>query len=228
MLSRLVAFLFIILLAAGVPALSFVTARQSQIRWIPRLSLYLSAVLSQWLLAGLGLLVLLISRPVFAVGFRGVAPSVVIRWAGILAAISLAGLGISLLLERRGWWPRESELVYLLIPETRREKLWCVLILAPTAAFCEEFLYRGYFLAQLGQWFHSLSWAWGASSIAFGLAHVYQGWSGMLRAAVLGALLAYPVVRLGSLYPSMITHGLIDALALAWLGPIFLREKMLS
>jgi membrane protease YdiL (CAAX protease family) len=227
MLSRLVALLFVFLLAAGVPALSFLSARQSQIRWIPRLSLYLSAVLSQWLLAGLGLLVLLIFQPVLAVGFRAVAPTVVIRWTGVLVAISLAGLGFSLLLERRGWWPRESELVYLLIPATRREKLWCVLILAPTAAFCEEFLYRGYLLAQLGQWFHSASWAGGASSIAFGLAHVYQGWSGMLRAALLGALLAYPVVRLGSLYPSMVAHGLIDALALAWLGPKFLREKVL-
>jgi len=227
MLSQPATYLFVFLLVAGVPTLSFLTARQSQIRQIPRLSLYLSAVLSQWLLAGLGLLVLLLSRPVLAVGFRGIPFSLLIRWTGALAAISLAGLGVSLLLEGCGWWPRESDLVHLLIPETRREKLWCVLILAPTAAFCEEFLYRGYFLAQLGQWFHSLSWAWGVSSIAFGLAHTYQGWSGMLRAAVLGALLAYPVVRLGSLYPSMIAHGLIDALALAWLGPKFLREEML-
>jgi membrane protease YdiL (CAAX protease family) len=47
----------------------------------------------------------------------------------------------------------------------------------------------------------------------------------VLRAAVLGALLAYPVVRLGSLYPSMLAHGLIDALALVWLGPRLLRPN---
>jgi membrane protease YdiL (CAAX protease family) len=227
MVSRLVAFLFVFVLVAGVPALSFLTTRQSQLRQIPRLSLYLSAALSEWLLAGLGLLVFLISRPRLAVGFRGVAPAALTGWAGVLVALSLGGLGVSLLLERRGWWPRESELVYLLLPETRAEKLWSVLILAPTAAFCEEFLYRGYFLAQLGQWCHSLFWAWGGSSIAFGLAHVYQGWSGMLRAAALGALLAFPVVRLGSLYPSMIAHGLIDAVALVYLGPKFLREGTL-
>ena len=46
----------------------------------------------------------------------------------------------------------------------------------------------------------------------------------MLRAAVLGALLAYPVVRLGSICPSVAAHFLIDAIALVWLGPKMLRE----
>jgi membrane protease YdiL (CAAX protease family) len=41
----------------------------------------------------------------------------------------------------------------------------------------------------------------------------------MVRASLLGALLAYPVIHFGSLYPSMLAHGLIDALALVWLGP---------
>ena len=44
----------------------------------------------------------------------------------------------------------------------------------------------------------------------------------MVRASLLGALLAYPVIHFGSLYPSMLAHGLIDAVALAWLGPKFL------
>jgi len=61
-------------------------------------------------------------------------------------------------------------------------------------------------------------WAWLASSVAFGLAHCYQGWSGMIRAGLLGALLAYPVVRYGSLYPSMLAHWMIDTGALLWLG----------
>jgi len=226
MLSNLVIILFVLVLVAGVPALSFVTARRSEIRQIPRLSLYLSAVVSQWLLAGLGMLVVfLTSRSILAASFRSVSFFALIRWAAVVVAASLVGMSVSLLLERRGWWPAESELVHLLMPKTRQEKLWSVLVLAPTAAFCEEFLYRGYLLAQLGQWFHSVSWAWVASSVVFGLAHVYQGWGGMLRAALLGALLAYPVVRLGSLYPSIVAHGLIDALALVWLGPKFLPPR---
>jgi membrane protease YdiL (CAAX protease family) len=38
------------------------------------------------------------------------------------------------------------------------------------------------------------------------------------------ARLTIPVIRLGSLYPSMAAHFLIDAVALAWLGPRFLKE----
>jgi membrane protease YdiL (CAAX protease family) len=41
----------------------------------------------------------------------------------------------------------------------------------------------------------------------------------MTRAGMLGALLAYPVVRFGSLYPAMLAHWMIDAVALVWLGP---------
>jgi membrane protease YdiL (CAAX protease family) len=137
---------------------------------------------------------------------------------------ALLALGVVIFCERRGWLPHESDLVYRLIPETTREKLWGALIIAPTAAFCEEFLFRGYLLTQLHDWLHSLSWAWVVCSLAFGLAHCYQGWSGITRAGLLGALLAYPVVRLGSLYPAMLAHWMIDAIALVWLGPWLLRK----
>ena len=80
-------------------------------------------------------------------------------------------------------------------------------------------------MQQLSQWFDPVPWAWVGSSVAFGLAHAYQGLNGMVRAALLGALLAYPVVHLGSLYPSMAAHFLIDALALAWLGPRFAERE---
>ena len=129
------------------------------------------------------------------------------------------------MLERAGWWPEESELVRLLIPETRREKVWAVFAVSTTAALCEEFLYRGILLAVLVEWLHSVPWAWVISSLAFGMAHVYQGASGALRAAALGALLAYPVLHLGTLYPSMAAHFVVDAVALAWLGPKFLPRK---
>jgi membrane protease YdiL (CAAX protease family) len=210
-------------LFVGVPVLSLSTARDSQVRQMPRLALYASAAISQWALAGLGLLIFFLS-PLSAssVGFRSLAPVTVLTWAGALVALSMAGVCLGLFLELRGWWPPEAELVYLLIPKTRQEKFWSVLLLAPTAGLCEEFLYRGFLLAQLTQWSHSGSWAWAASSLAFGLAHVYQGWSGVVRASLLGALLAYPVIHLGSLYPSMLAHALIDALAFAWLGPKFL------
>jgi len=229
MLPKALSVLFILFLLVGVPVLSLSTARDSQVRQMPRLALYISAAISQWVLAGLGLLIFFLSSlSAFSVGFRTLAPVAALAWAGALVALSVAGIRLGLFLELRGWWLPEAELVYLLIPKTRQEKFWSVLLLAPTAALCEEFLYRGFLLAQLTQWLRSGAWAWAASSLAFGLAHVYQGWNGMVRASLLGALLAYPVIHFGSLYPSMLAHGLIDALAFAWLGPKFLPPRSVT
>ncbi len=226
MIANLLAIAYVSLLLVGVPALSFHTARRLRLQEIPRLALYFSAVASQWLLALLGLVVVLATaRDRVAATFHALPLTTLVIWSAGLAAVSLAGLGLCLLLERWGWWPEEPELVNLLIPVTPREKFWALCIVTPTAAFCEEFLYRGYLLAQLGHWLHSGSWAWGITSLAFGLAHMYQGWSGVLRAALLGALLALPLMRLGSLYPAIFAHALIDALALVWLGPKFLRQE---
>ncbi len=225
MLGNLVGILFFVLLVAGIPTLSFLTARRADIRLLPRLDLYLSAALSQWLLASLGVLVVVTTGPgLRAIGFRAVAAGPIIHWTIILTLVSLAALGLVVLLERLNWFPEEPELVRLLMPRTRREKLLAVVLLAPTAALCEEFLYRGYLLHQLASW-GLVPWAWVGSSLAFGMAHAYQGWNGMARAALLGGLLALPVIRLGSLYPSIAAHFLIDAVALAWLGPRFLKSE---
>ena len=224
-LGEIASVLFVLLLVAGVPVLSYATARRPELRMIARPDLYLSAVVSQWILTVGGVVVVLAGGPNFrSIGFRGVTPGDFFFWLGLLAAVSVAGLGLILVLERRGWWPPEPDLVLLLMPANRREKLLAVLMVAPTAALCEEFLYRGYLLSQLSVWLGGSLWAWAMSAIAFGLAHCYQGLNGMARAAILGALLAYPVLRLGSLYPSMAAHFLIDAVALAWLGPRFLTR----
>ena len=226
MLTTLVAVLFSLVLVAGVPALSYSTARNSEIRTMPRLGLYLSATFSQWLLTIIGLgVVYVAARPVFVRGFAVLPLVVLIEWGAGIAATSLLALGIVALCERQGWLPPESSLVYLLVPHTLREKLWAALIISPTAAFCEEFLYRGFLLTVMQGWFHSLAGAWVVSSVAFGLAHCYQGWSGMTRAALLGALLACPVVRLGNLYPAMLAHWLIDTVALLWLAPWLLPNE---
>jgi len=224
MAAKILSVLFAFFLAVGVPILSLSTARDCRLRQMSRIELYFSAALSQWALAVAGVFVFsLSSLSALSIGFRPVTFITALIWAGALVALSVAGIVVSLSLESRGWWPPENELVYLLIPKTRQEKVWSLLLLVPTAALCEEFLYRGLLLAQISQWLRSGAWAWAISSLAFGLAHVYQGWGGMVRASLLGLLLAYPVLHFGSLYPPMIAHGLIDALALAWLGPKFLR-----
>jgi membrane protease YdiL (CAAX protease family) len=220
MYTRLVAILFTILLVAGVPALSYSTARNNDLRKIPRLGLYLSAIFSQWLLMVVAWGVAsFAARNVITKGFAAMPLGLALEWGAGIAIAALLALGLVIWCEQRGWLPPESELTYLLIPETPREKFWGIMIVAPTAAFCEEFLFRGYLLTQLQDWFHSLLWAWIISSLVFGLAHCYQGASGMTRAGLLGALLAYPVVRWGNLYPAILAHWIIDTVALVWLGP---------
>ena len=217
---------FAVFFIVGVPLLSWRSARPEQLQGIPKRAIYFSAAVSQWLLAGICALVVYVAGLEWqAVGLAGVAESVFFKWTAALVLVSVAGLGLVLLLEQRGWWPKESEMVQLLLPQTGREKLWSLLCLAPTAGLCEEFLYRGFLLAEVTAWFHSAVWGVAISSIAFGFAHFYQGLNGMVRAGLLGALLAWPVVQTGSLYPSMTAHFLIDAVALLWLGPKFVRQE---
>ncbi len=226
MISSAVRIGFSVLLIVGVPVLSRRSARAELVQGIPRTALYFSAVVSQWILAAVGALVVFLAWPDGrAIGLAPVSGSGFLNWTLLLVVVSVAGLGLVLLLEKRGWWPEEPEMVRALMPQTRRERWWALLGLAPTAGLCEEFLYRGFLLAEASAWFHSAAWGVAISSVAFGLAHSYQGLNGMVRAGLLGALLAWPVVQMGSLYPSMTAHFLIDAVALLWLGPKFLRQE---
>lgn len=229
MLPMLARILFSLFLIAGVPVLSWHSARPSELRGIPKTALYLSAVVSQWVLAAIGVVVVAVAWPGWSkAGFRAVSFPGFVQWTLLVTVVSVLGLGLFLLLEHRGWWPEETEMVRLLMPESTREKLWALFGLAPTAGLCEEFLYRGFLLAEATGWLHSVFWGVVVSSLAFGMAHLYQGVNGMFRAALLGALLAYPVVQVGSLYPSMAAHFLIDATALLWLGPRFVEQEKSS
>jgi membrane protease YdiL (CAAX protease family) len=226
MVQRAVEIVFVAIVAAGIPAISWLTMRDPQIRALPRRALYASAALSEWIFAVLGLAAVAVAGLRLSdVGLRGIAMSSLAVWTLALAAASAAGLGLLLLLERRGLLPDEPELVYLLMPRTPAEKAWALLLVAPTAALAEEFLYRGYLLAIIARTLHSVGWAWGLSSAAFGLAHLYQRPNGMIRAAALGVLLAWPVVRTGSVYPAIAAHFLIDAAAFGWLGPRMLKSQ---
>lgn len=217
-MSNLINSLFIVFLIVVVPALSFASTRPEALLLLPRKSLYFSAAFSEWVLAALTVLVITLTSSGYW-GFAAISWAVFARWTVGLIGASFAGIGIALLLESMGLWPAESALVLRLIPQTGQEKLLALLVLAPTAGVCEEFVYRGYLLGELAGRFHSVAFAWVVSSLAFGLCHAYQKFSGVVRAALLGALLAAPVVLTGSLYPAIAAHFLIDAAGLLWIGP---------
>ena len=109
------------------------------------------------------------------------------------------------------------------LPHTRAE-LYRFGGVSLTAGFCEEFLYRGYFVWVFSPW---LGW-WGAAALSlpfFAIAHVgvYQGWHGALRTGMVGAFFTLVVAICNSLWPAIALHALMDLGAgmMAWLA---LRE----
>lgn len=80
-------------------------------------------------------------------------------------------------------------------------------VLAPIA---EETFFRGYifrsYLTSLGP-----AWAFALSSIVFGVLHLNL--AALLPLVVIGLILAYLFYRTGSLVPSMVAHGLNNAMA---------------
>lgn len=91
-----------------------------------------------------------------------------------------------------------------------------------TAGFCEELLCRGFmiwiFQPFVGWWI-----AAGASLAIFTLGHLYQGTSGMIKCAVLGAVMTAIVVLTHSLWPAIVLHAAIDWMG-GLIGWLILRE----
>jgi membrane protease YdiL (CAAX protease family) len=96
--------------------------------------------------------------------------------------------------------------------------------LAVTAGVCEEFVYRGFVMAALAR----IGWAdWVVvtiSAILFGLAHAYQGKSGVIGTALLGLLFGFARVLTLSLIPVVVWHSAVDLVA-GVAGPRFLQHE---
>lgn len=99
-----------------------------------------------------------------------------------------------------------------ILPHTRVELIpYCGL--AVTAGVCEEFLYRGFVFAAIARVGFP---TWGvliASSILFGLAHSYQGRSGVVGTSVLGFVFGLGRIVVGSVVPPMVWHSVVDLVA---------------
>jgi uncharacterized protein len=98
-----------------------------------------------------------------------------------------------------------------LLPRTPPERRLFTLV-GVTAGVCEEWLYRGFFLAVVA------ALAGGAptgvlvlvAGVAFGLAHAYQGRVGIVTTGVLGGVMAALYLDTGSLLLPVVLHALID------------------
>lgn len=108
------------------------------------------------------------------------------------------------------WWSKLLPDFSALVPVTNPERLLWVAV-AISAGICEEIVFRGWLLSTL----HSSLGVQGTPLIAaaaaiFGLAHAYQGITGVILTAFAGALLCGLYVATGSLLVPILLHVLID------------------
>jgi len=116
------------------------------------------------------------------------------------------------------WWrrmarrgepvPRPSRLE-ILVSATHAERRWAVAA-SISAGLCEELTFRGVLImAGIAAGWPPIVAAL-ASSVLFGLAHLYQGWLGIGLTAVLGLTMTYFLLPTGSLLFPIVLHILID------------------
>jgi len=102
--------------------------------------------------------------------------------------------------------------LYFILPVTREERGWWIAV-SLTAGICEEIVYRGflipYFMGAPANL--PVTIAMIASSLVFGLAHLYQGVRGAIGTAILGMVFAILFVMTGNLWVTIVLHALIDA-----------------
>jgi membrane protease YdiL (CAAX protease family) len=194
-----------------------------------RRSFYRRLLVLEWGLAALAAVIWLFSPGVSAtaVGLRwpqhgpGVLGGVVLAVVVLFVVLSTRALRSGALLEaarparcpgegRHAEPPVHSTLA--LLPRSAGERRLFTVV-GVTAGVCEEWLYRGFFLAvvaALGGGGLPQAALVGVAAGAFGLAHAYQGLTGVLTTGVLGGVMALLYLETGSLLLPVLLHAAID------------------
>ena len=198
-----------------------------QISTVERLALYASTIAFQWFIAGVA------GWRAWARGFNRGDLGLIVQGPWRVAIVAVVGAAILaslqwLNLRRMGRSSSKARefmqaLAERILPQSTNE-LVPYLALAATAGLCEEFLYRGFAMAVLTRvglpaWAVVL-----ASSVLFGLAHVYQGRGGFVSTLVLGAVFGAARIAYDGLIPVMAWHFAIDAVA-GIAGPKYLLRQ---
>ncbi len=201
-----------------------------QVSSVERLMLYASTIAFQWFA------VAVVAWRAWAHGFTASQLGLAIHDKNrILVAAFVGAATITVLqwmnLRRVGKLPVEARgtaqaLAERILPQSKVELL-PYLALAITAGLCEEFLYRGFAMAIL---LHAGLQAWAVvliSSVLFGLAHSYQGRSGIVMTLMIGLILGTSRLAYDSLVPAIFWHGAVDVVA-GTAGPRYLTPKRTS
>ncbi len=210
-------------LLAAVPTLSLAQLPLIGLQTIRRIPSYWSSIVTLTLLGGASWAVGTRTGGAAALGLVPLPAVPLVGWTLLMTALAL-GLILAFREVERRTGLGDATLLRQLVPRTAPEKrLFVVLSLA--AGFGEEFAYRGYVIPVLAPILGTVGAATLSTAI-FGVMHAYQGATGVLRAALMGGVLAWGFLASGSLWPSVLAHTLIDVLAGAVLGERLLAREV--
>ena len=183
------------------------------------LRFYFRRIFSSWVLLGItGIILLHDGIPLSSIGLLLPNP----WWPTLLAFIGV-GILFFLLLVMHLRTRNDEQLVAklarekrrLALPRTSSERLVWVGV-SINAGIWEEIVFRGflpwYVVHHLTFFGFSVPFVWAAifSLILFSLAHLYQGWGGVLGVGFVGITLALLYALTGNLFASILWHMLFD------------------
>lgn len=177
------------------------------------LAIYIWIILAEWSLVAACLWVAESERlSVFDVGENLRNPLRIFIASGVLVAVVMAVIIVGRNTKSDAKSVRVSRAASefrKMFPVNRTQRS-VFIVVALTAGVCEEFLYRGWLLNLTGAALGSLWAGVLVSSIVFGLAHAYQGRTGIVSSGVLGVVFCGIFLFSGSLIPGQLLHTIID------------------
>jgi membrane protease YdiL (CAAX protease family) len=174
---------------------------------------YLTGICAEWVLLLLTWLGLRMRRVRIAelLGFRrgwdalgedvGAAA---VFWIAAIVVLAMIGLA----LKAAGLSGPQKTLMGIAPQSSVELLLW--VMLSMSAGFCEELVFRGYFLRQFASIGAGLWIGVACSSLLFGVSHGYEGAAGMIAITAYGALFCVLTILRKSLRPGMIAHAWHD------------------
>ncbi|MDO4929149.1 MAG: CPBP family intramembrane metalloprotease [Corynebacterium sp.] len=184
-------------------------SQQSQSSWLD-IALQLCSALTLCAWGGLAAYLLWASHnwswPTWRALFRGRSWA---QGAGLAALIGLPGLGLYILALQMGW-------TKYVIPASFEQAWWELPVLwvhSFANAFAEEMIVVAFLVTRLRQLDKSWALAIGASALLRASYHLYQGVSAGFGNLLMGLIFAAFYAKTGKVWPLIIAHFLIDAVA---------------
>jgi membrane protease YdiL (CAAX protease family) len=190
-------------------------------RWLVT-AVLLFLVGSLVLLTGVGRLAAAIREPdafgPLTVALRRALPANLVSpelLGGLVSGMVIAVVAITIVSVRRGAKVQPVQLgdINALLPRNGAETLW-TLLLSLNAGISEELFFRLLLPLLFALAFGHAAIGFALAIAAFGLAHLYQGWVGVLATAFVGAVFTALYLWSGSLVVPMALHVVIDLLGL--------------